>query len=52
MIKRILKRIKLERHIAILLKTRPPALCTIIRLEWFKFGLRRRAVNAAVRAAL
>lgn len=43
MLKRIVKRIKLERHIAMLLRIRPISLGTIIRLEWFKFWLRRRA---------
>lgn len=48
MIKRVLKRFKLERLIAQFTGAPPATIMTIIRLEWFKFHLRRRATSSAM----
>lgn len=48
MIKQVLKRLKVERLATKLTGVPQATIMTIIRLEWFKFQMRRRATSAAL----
>jgi hypothetical protein len=49
MLKRILKRVRIERKIFELMKIRPISLYAIVSFEWIKFRMRCKAVNRACR---